>query len=141
MRGIIFAILGGACITLQGVVNAEISREIGTWQAATVSQFTGFIIAMMIYLFVRDGNLAGFRKVKPLYLFGGMTAAIIIFTEVTAIKMIGITLSISVLLLAQLSLTVLIDNKGWFDVEKKKMNATQFLGLGIMVVGMFILKF
>lgn len=45
MKGVIFALLGGACITLQGVANARISQDIGTWQAATITQLTGFIIS------------------------------------------------------------------------------------------------
>ena len=32
MKGILFALLGGAFITLQGVANARISQDIGTWQ-------------------------------------------------------------------------------------------------------------
>lgn len=56
MRGIIFAFLAGACITLQGVANARISQDIGTWQAATITQLTGFIMALAIALVVRDGK-------------------------------------------------------------------------------------
>lgn len=56
MRGIIFAFLGGACITLQGVANARISQDIGTWQAAMITQLTGFIMDFIITIFVRDRN-------------------------------------------------------------------------------------
>ncbi|WP_150273921.1 DMT family transporter [Paenibacillus tepidiphilus] len=140
MRGIIFAILAGACITLQGVANARISQDIGTWQAATVTQFTGFILALVILLFARDGRKQGFKEVKPLYLFGGAFAAIIIFSEVTAIQNIGVTLSISALLIAQLFLTFVIDSRGWFGVIKQKMRLPQFIGIGLMIAGVIILK-
>ncbi|MNC53316.1 hypothetical protein D3C75_1027130 [compost metagenome] len=141
MRGIIFSILGGAFITLQGVANAQISQQLGTWQAATLTQFTGFLMALMILLIVRDGNRQGFKQVKPLYLMSGSFAAIIIYSEVTAIHQIGITFAISALLIAQLCLTFLIDTKGWFDVPKRKMNLPQFIGIAIMVAGVVILKF
>ncbi|CAM5345334.1 hypothetical protein [Bacillus safensis FO-36b] [Bacillus safensis subsp. safensis] len=121
MKGVIFALLGGACITLQGVANARISQDIGTWQAATITQLTGFIIALIILLIVRDGHFREYRKVQPLYLVGGAFAAIIIFNEVTAIQMIGVTLTIAALLIAQLAFTFAIDAKGWFGVQKKKM--------------------
>ncbi len=62
MKGIIFAFLGGAFITLQGIANTRISEDIGTWQAATITQFTGFIMALLILLFVRDGNWKGSNK-------------------------------------------------------------------------------
>ncbi|MNW57453.1 hypothetical protein D3C74_352620 [compost metagenome] len=141
MKGIIFAFIGGACITLQGVANARISQDIGTWQAATVTQFTGFVIALMILLFVRDAKKQGVKQVKPLYLFGGALAAFVIFSEVTAIQDIGVTLTISALLIAQLCLTFLIDISGWFGVVKQKMRLPQFIGIGMMIAGVVILKF
>jgi transporter family-2 protein len=139
MRGIIFAFLGGAFITLQGVANARISQDIGTWQAATITQLTGFIAALLILMFVRDGKWGKFKEVKPLYLIGGAFAAVIIFSNVTAIQQIGVTLTISTLLIAQLGLTFLIDINGWFGVEKQKMRMPQFIGIGMMIAGVVIL--
>lgn len=141
MKGILFAFLAGACITLQGVANARISTDIGTWQAATITQLTGFIMALAIALAVRDGKKRGFRKAGPLYLTGGAYAAFIIFSEVTAIKSIGVTLTISALLIAQLCLTFVIDSRGWFGVARQKMKTPQFIGIGLMVLGVIVLKF
>ncbi|WP_025687996.1 DMT family transporter [Paenibacillus zanthoxyli] len=141
MRGLLFALLGGACITLQGVANSRISQDIGTWQAATVTQLTGFIMALLILLFVRDGRRRGLSQIKPLYLIGGAFAAVIIFSEVTAIHQVGVTFTISALLIAQLCLTFLVDSKGWFGVVKQKMKLPQFIGLGMMIAGVIILKF
>lgn len=140
MRGIIFALLGGACITLQGVANTRISTDIGTWQAATITQLTGFILAAIILMFVRDTNLQGIKQVKPMYLAGGAFGAVIIFSEVSAIQQIGVTFTISALLIAQLFLTFLIDSNGWFGVLKQKMKLPQFLGIALMIAGVIIMK-
>ncbi|NIK79674.1 transporter family-2 protein [Paenibacillus castaneae] len=141
MKGIIFAFLGGAFITLQGVANARISEDIGTWQAATITQLTGFIVALSILMFVRDGKWQSFKEVKPLYLTGGALAALIIFSNVTAIHQIGVTLSVSALLIAQLSLTFLIEINGWFGIAKKKMRLSQFIGIGMMIAGVVLLRY
>ncbi|WP_134684090.1 DMT family transporter [Brevibacillus migulae] len=141
MKGWIFAFLGGTLITLQGVANTRISEAIGTWQAATITQMTGFITALVILLFVRGGNLKGLKQVKPLYLTGGALAAVIIYSNVTAIRLTGVTLAISILLIAQLSLTFLIDGKGWFGVVRKRMRLPQFIGLAMMIAGVLILRF
>ncbi|WP_342549653.1 DMT family transporter [Paenibacillus sp. FSL P2-0089] len=141
MKGILFAFLAGACITLQGVANARISQDIGTWQAATITQLTGFIMALAIALVVRDGKKQGFRKVHPLYISGGGLAAFVIFSEVTAIQNIGVTLTISALLIAQLCLTFIIEIRGWFGVVRQKMKLPQFIGIGMMILGVVVLKF
>ena len=139
MKGILFALFAGFFITLQGVANANISQGIGTWQAATITQLTGFLVALLIALFVKDGKRNMFKRVKPLYLTGGALAAVIIFSNVTAIHHIGVTLTISALLIAQLSLTFIIDINGWFGVKKQKMRLPQFIGMAMMVAGVVIL--
>lgn len=140
MKGILFAILGGAFITLQGVANTMISKDIGTWQAATITQLTGFILAIFILMFVRDRKWAGVKKVKPLYLVGGAFGAFVIFSNVTAMQKVGVTLTISTLLIAQLTLTFIIDNNGWFGLVKQKIRLPQLIGIGMMIAGVVILR-
>ncbi|MFS0777469.1 DMT family transporter [Neobacillus sp. 3P2-tot-E-2] len=141
MKGSLFAFLGGAFITLQGVANTRISQDIGTWQTATITQFTGFLVSLLVVMFVGDKNWKKLKNVKPLYLTSGAFAAIIIFSNVASIEYVGVTLSISVLLIAQLSLTFLIDGKGWFGIPKQKMRLPQFVGIAMMIVGVVILRF
>lgn len=140
MKGSIFAFLGGAFITVQGVANARISQDIGTWQAATITQLTGFIMSLIILMIVRDRKWEGFKEVKPLYLTGGALAAIIIFSNVVAIQKIGVTITIAAILIAQLTLTFIIDVNGWFGVRKQKMRLPQFIGIGMMIAGVLILS-
>ncbi|KAB7668967.1 DMT family transporter [Bacillus sp. B1-b2] len=140
MKGIVFAFLGGAFITLQGVANATISQDIGTWQAATITQFTGFVLAFLILLIVREKAFAHYKEVKPLYLAGGSFASIVIFCSITAIHLVGATLTTSTVLIAQLFITFLIDSNGWFGLEKQKMKAPQFIGIALMIAGVLLLK-
>jgi transporter family-2 protein len=141
MRGILFAFLAGGFITLQGVANARISQGIGSWQAATITQLTGFLAALLILMFVRDGKWKKFRDVRPLYLTGGTFAAVVIYGNIFAIQKIGVTLTIAVILIAQLALTFFIDSKGLFGVIKQKMRFPQFIGIAMMIAGVVILKF
>ncbi|ANE45323.1 membrane protein [Paenibacillus swuensis] len=140
MKGILFALIGGALITLQGVANSRISQDIGTWQAATLTQFTGFILALIILMFARDTSWRKLKKVKPLYLTGGALAAIIIFSNVTAMHHIGVTLTVAVILIAQLGMTFLSDSQGWFGLAKQRMRLPQFVGIGMMIAGVVILS-
>ncbi|PKG22333.1 DMT family transporter [Niallia nealsonii] len=141
MKGSIFAVLGGAFITIQGVANTAISESIGTWQAAALTQLTGFVAALLVLVVIKDGNWAQIKRVKPLYLFGGTFAAIVIFSNVKGIQLIGVTLTIAVLLIAQLGITFLVDGKGWFGVKKQKMAFPQFIGIAMMIAGVLILSF
>lgn len=139
MKGFIFAFLGGAFITLQGVANSKISQDIGTWQTAAVTQFTGFLAALFILMFAVKGKWQGLSNVKPLYLIGGTFGAIVVFGNVTAILYIGVTLTVSAMLISQLGMTFLIDRNGWFGVKKQKMRMPQLIGITMMIAGVMIL--
>ena len=141
MKGILFALLGGAFIAVQGAANTRISEDLGTWQTAALTQCTGFILAFAILLIVRDQNWKMIKQVKPLYLSGGTFGAGVIFSNVTAILQNGAALTISASLIAQLCLTFLIDSNGWFGVARQQMRLQHLLGIGMMIAGVMFLRF
>ena len=140
MKGIIYALLGGTCITLQGAVNSRISQDMGILQTITITQFTGFIVALLILLLMREGHYTQITKVKLPYLFAGAFGLFIIFNEVTAIQKIGITITMSVILTAQIVMAFLIDAKGLFGLQKQEIHIPQFLGIGMMIAGIIIMQ-
>ncbi|MCR2805853.1 DMT family transporter [Paenibacillus soyae] len=140
MKGWIYAVLGGGFIALQGAANARISADIGTWQAATITQFTGFVTALLIALAVGGGSFKELKRVKPLYLFGGAFAAAVIYSNVTAIQSVGLTLTVAAVLIAQLAMTFVIESRGWFGIAKQKMGLPQFIGIAMMIAGVIVLK-
>lgn len=140
MRGVLFAISGGFFLTLQSVANARISSQIGTWQAATLTQFTGFVVALLVMLVLRDRTYIEMRHVKPLYLSGGAFAALILFSNMTAVHKLGVTLTISLFLIAQLALALVIDWRSWFGMERRNLNGMQLFGVLMMIAGVILLK-
>jgi transporter family-2 protein len=140
MKGILFALAGGFFLTFQSVANATISGQIGTWQAAAMTQMTGFVLAVLIVLLLRDKSYKQIRGVSPLYASGGLLAALVLFSNMTAVHRMGVTLTIGVFLIAQLVAAVLIDQKGWFETSKKKIGRTQAAGVLLMIAGVVVLK-
>ena len=141
MRGILFAISGGFFLTLQSVANARISNSIGTWQAATLTQMTGFVVALLITLILRrDRTFRQMKEVKLLYLSGGALAAAVLFSNMTAVHLMGVTLTISLFLIAQLGLALVIDWNGWFGMIKRRLQLPQVIGILMMIGGVLILK-
>jgi|GEM_PF-2310144 len=141
IKGYGFAMLGGACLTLQALANAQIGQAIGPWQTAVVTQFTGCTVAFLIMWLAKDRSFRRLKEVKSLHLAGGALGPLIIGCNLTAIQHIGATMTISLLLLAQLSLTFLIERNGWFGIGKKKAGLPQLIGLLLMTSGVLILQF
>ena len=140
MKGILFALAGGFFLTFQSVANATISSQIGTWQAAAMTQWTGFVLAIFLVFALKDRSYRQLTQVSPLYASGGLLAAFILFSNITAIHRMGVTLTISVFLIAQLIAAIVIDGKGWLNMTKKHVGKTQILGVLMMITGILVLK-
>ncbi|RJX40561.1 DMT family transporter [Paenibacillus pinisoli] len=140
MKGVIYAVLGGAFLTLQGTANAAIGERIGTWQAATLTQGTGFIAALLIVLLLRDQSWRSLKEVKPVFLFGGAFAAFILFSNITAYHQNGAALTVASLLIAQMVATLVMEKVGWFGpAAVVPLRGSQWAGLGLMVIGILCL--
>lgn len=135
MKGIIYAFFGGVFLTLQGTANAAIGERIGTWQAATLTQGTGFVASLLLVWIVGDKSWKNFRKVKPVYLFGGAFAAFILFSNITAFHRNGAALTVSAVLIAQILVTLIMEKAGFFGTVSLRLRTPQWVGVGLMVIG------
>ncbi|MFD0621286.1 DMT family transporter [Paenibacillus sp. GCM10027629] len=141
MKGLIYACLGGAFLTLQGVANAVIGEHIGTWQAATMTQGTGFVAAMLLVWLVGDRSWRNLKQVKLVYRFGGAFAAFILFSNITAFHQNGAALTVSAVLIAQITVTLVMEKMGWFGSTSLHLRPSQWIGVGFMVIGILCLTF
>lgn len=140
MLGVIFSIIAGLAMTLQGVFNTRLSDKIGSWESNVFVQGTGLLIALTVLMFAGNGGFKNIKEVNKLYLLGGALGVIIIFTVMHGIKSLGPTCSIAIILIAQLSSAALIDAFGIFNSEQIKFGLTKIAGLVIMVIGIIIFK-
>jgi bacterial/archaeal transporter family-2 protein len=140
MLGIAYSIIAGISMSLQGVFNTRLSDKIGLWQANSFVQGTGFICTLVALLLASNGNLKNIKDVNKLYLLGGILGAIIIFTVMKGIKSLGITYSISIILVSQLLSAGLIDAFGLFNTPAVKFHIYKFIGTTFMILGIIIFK-
>lgn len=138
--GIIFSIIAGVCMSIQGVFNTRLGDKIGIWETNVIVQGTGFLLTLIVLMIFGNGNLKNIKSSNKLYLLGGILGVVIIFTVMKGIKYLGPTYSIATILVAQLIAAGLIDSFGLFDSNKIHFGITKFLGVAIMIVGIIIFK-
>lgn len=140
MLGIIFSIIAGVAMSLQGVFNTRLGEKIGTWETNVFVQATGLALCAIIFFMAGNGSFKNIKDVNKLYLLGGLLGVIIIFTVMMGIKSLGPTCSISIILIAQLTAAALIDAFGLFDTSKLAFGTTKIIGFLIMLAGIIIFK-
>ena len=138
--GLVFSIIAGICMSLQGVFNTRASEKIGLWETNVFVQGTGFILTLIVLLVVGNGNFKAIREVNKLYLIGGALGAIIIFTVMKGISIMGPTYSIATILVAQLLAAAVIDCFGFFGATQIKFALTKLIGIAIMIAGIVVFK-
>ncbi|MGY2613230.1 DMT family transporter [Bacillus pretiosus] len=138
MKGVVFAILAGVFITLQGTFNAKLSSHIGIWSTSIITHLIGVLIATTVFLLKKEEKVADLKDVKKIYLVAGALGGLIICAETIAIHAMGVTLTAGTLMVAQLLTATLIEMKGLFQIKKIQMERYHIVGTIVMIIGIVV---
>ena len=109
MSGIIFSIIAGAAMSIQGVMNTRLSDKIGLYESNAFVQGTAFVLSLIALWIMGKGSLREIANVNKLYLLGGVLGLVITVTVMLGIGKLSPTVAISVILISQLFVAALID--------------------------------
>lgn len=140
MIAVIFAIISGISMSVQGIFDTRLSEKIGLWETNVLVQGTALILTLLITLFFGKGSYSELKTVNKLYLLGGAFGVIITFTVMISISKLGATYAIGLILIAQIIAAALIDALGLFGSEKLNFHLKDILGVAIMIIGIIIFK-
>lgn len=140
MLGIIFSIVAGIFMSLQGVFDTRLSEKIGLWETNFIVQATGLLLTTAALLIAGSGSFKNARTANKIYYLGGAIGVIIIYTVMKGIESLGPTYSIAVILIAQLAAAGIIDAFGLFGSESIKFGITKIIGVLIMIIGIIVFK-
>lgn len=138
--GIIFSVIAGMAMSVQGVMNTRLGEGIGNMEANAFVQGSAFALALVVLLFYRQGSFAALGQVNKLYWLGGVLGLVITLTVMLGIKSLGTTLAISIILISQLFIAALIDEFGLLGSEKLAFGWNKYVGLALMTGGMLLFK-
>jgi len=138
--GYIFAIIAGASMSIQGVMNTRLSDKVGLWVSNAYVQGTAFVLSLIALIFVKNMSLKGFGEVNKWYLFGGVFGLIITITVMLSVKNLSPVVAISTILVSQLLCAAIIDAFGLMGSEKIAFTWNKYLGLAAMIGGVILLK-
>ena len=140
MSGILFSIIAGAAMSLQGVMNTRLSEKIGLYESNVFVQGTAFILSLLALWLLGKGDFRAFGETNKVYWLGGVLGIVITICVMLSIKGLSPTVAISIILISQLLVAALIDAFGWFDSEKVSFSLTKYIGLALMIGGVVLFK-
>lgn len=138
--GIIFGIIAGAAMSIQGVMNTRLGDKIGLYESNMIVQGTAFVLSLLAFWILGKGNLRQIGEVNKIYLLGGVLGLVITITVMLAIGKLTPGVATSVILISQLTVAALIDVFGLMESNKIPLRLTHFIGFAMMVGGMILFK-
>ena len=142
MLGMLIGLLSGMLMSIQGVFNAEVTKQAGVWVAAGFVQITAFVICVAAWFVTgKEGSISGIVQVKPWYmLLGGVIGAFITLTVIVSMDQLGPARAAQLIVVSQIAAAYLIELFGLFGVDKANFQWSKVLGLGLSIIVIMIVK-
>jgi len=141
MLGILFALLAGLLMSVQGVFNTRVMDSSNMWSTNSWVHITAFVTSISIWFFTgREDLLSVFNVSNKLYLLGGAIGAFITFTVIKSISDLKPTYATMLILLAQLVVSCMIEGLGMFGTEKMCFEWRKLIGVALMIAGIIVFK-
>ena len=142
MWGIIIGLISGALMSIQGVFNAEVTKQSSIWLSAAFVQITAFVVCVLAWFITgKEGTISSLFQVQPKYmLLGGVIGAFITYTVIQAMNQCGPARAVMFNVAAQLIVAYLIELMGLFGVDKQPFEWRKIIGLIVMIAGIITFK-
>ena len=139
--GIVVALLSGALMSIQGVMNTEVTKQSSIWTAAGFVQLTAFFLCVVMWFFSGRQPLGALWQVEPKYmLLGGVLGALITYTEIRSMDSLGPAQAALLIVVSQIVVAYAIELTGILGVENAAFEWKKLIGAVIAVIGIIIFK-
>ena len=141
MIGFFIAMLSGACMSVQGVFNTQVTKASGIWVANAFVQLTALLVCLLAWMVTDRTSFTTLLKVEPKYmLLGGTIGAVITYTVIKSMEMLGPAKAVMTIVIAQILVAYVIELMGLFGVEKQPWEMKKAIGLLLAIAGIILFK-
>ena len=139
---ILLAVLAGAMLPIQGVVNGQLGRMIDNVILATLISFgVGTVTLFTVFLFRYSGtgeSLQGLKSVPPVFFIGGALGAVYLTLVAFLVPKIGIANTTVAIILGQVALSLWLDHFGAFGIQIREISWSRMLGALMVLSGLVL---
>ncbi|MBE5987741.1 transporter family-2 protein [Lacrimispora xylanisolvens] len=139
MTGFIIALISGALMSIQGVLNTGVSKQTSMWVSTGWVQLTAFLTCLILWYFSGRDDISTLLSVHPKYmLIGGIIGAFITYTVVKSMGTLGPAKAALVIVVSQIVVAYAVEVFGLFGVEKVGFEWKKLIGAVVAIIGIII---
>ncbi len=136
--GILIALISGALMSIQGVMNTGVTKQSSIWTAAGWVQLSAFLVCILMWFLSGRQPISALWQVEPRYmLLGGILGALITYTVIRSMDSLGPAQSALLIVISQ----IVIELFGLLGVEKAAFEWKKLVGALVAIVGIIIFKY
>ena len=134
---IMIGLAGGIAVGLQSPMASMLTQRLGIFESVFIVHVGGALIAL-VPLLVYGSKLGQWRSV-PWYTFGAGIFGLVVIAAISyMIPRVGVAASITTVVAGQLLVGMILDQYGLLGAAAKPLDVTRVLGLGVVLVGVWL---
>ena len=141
MVGWIVALISGVLMSIQGVLNTEVTKQTSLWVSTGWVQLSALIVCITAWLIRDRSSVTALMDVSPKYmLLGGVMGAFITYTVILGMNQLGPAKAVLFIIAAQLIAAYIVELFGWFGTQKIGFDWLKLAGVAIFITGIVVFK-
>lgn len=131
----------GLAMALQTPTNGSLGTRIGVHRATVVNFLGGEILLALAVTLFGTGDLAQLSVVPWWQFLGGFYGISVVLAVSTATPVLGVALTLTAVMLGQVTGGMVIDAFGWFETQRQPLDALRVLGCVATLLGIVFVYF
>ncbi|MGB3864402.1 MAG: DMT family transporter [Xanthobacteraceae bacterium] len=138
-----FAVVGGASIVFQAVVNTDLRQALDSASWAAFVSYTGGALAMAAFVAVSGSSwplAADLARTSWLSWTGGLFGAVYVVAAILLLPKLGATTLLALFVAGQMVMSVVLDHYGIMGVPQHAVDAPRLIGCGLLVLAVVLIR-
>lgn len=136
------SVVAGVFVAVMIRLNATLGEHVGVLESSFVVHLVGTVFAAGIVLWRRQRLLGPAARNAPAYTyFGGVLGVALVMLANIVVPVLGIALTLSLSVAANLSFSTLSDHFGWFGLPRFRISTQRIVGLALVITGVLLVAF
>ena len=140
---IALALTVGGLLTLQGLVNAQLSKALAHPLQASFISFTVGLLCLAVLMAFNQVRLPAPRVLGeiPWYLYsGGLLGIIYVTTMLVLIPKVGVANVVFAIFVGQMLVSISADHFGWLDNPVRTVDLSRVGGCVLLLAGLYLVQ-
>ncbi len=134
----LYAVFVGMLIAIMITFNGLLANYAGDYLALVIIHIVGLAVILTI-MFLKREKLSSLKGI-PIYLFGGGALGVfMVYSNNLTFSFLGVSLTLSLVLLGQSIASCIIDHYGLLGMETKRFQKEKLLGFILISIGIIVM--